>query len=65
MLYSIVQCARANGLEPYRYLRQLFEQLPAIDQGDTEAIQALLLWTVAKQQAAVVDSKNLENAAAA
>lgn len=65
VLYSIVQCARANGLEPYRYLRQLFEQLPAIDPDDTDAIQALLPWTVAKQQAAVVDSKNPENAAAA
>jgi len=28
MLYSIVSTARANGLEPYAYLRRLFAQLP-------------------------------------
>lgn len=28
MLYSLVETAMANGLEPYAYLRRLFEQLP-------------------------------------
>ena len=28
-LYSLIETAKANGLEPYRYLRHLFEQLPA------------------------------------
>ena len=28
VLYSIVSTARANGLEPYAYLRQLFAELP-------------------------------------
>ena len=27
-LYSIIESAKANGLEPYRYLRFLFEKLP-------------------------------------
>jgi transposase len=27
-LYSLVETAKANGLEPYRYLRYIFEQLP-------------------------------------
>ena len=27
-LYSLVETAKANGLEPYRYLRQVFKQLP-------------------------------------
>jgi transposase len=27
-LYSLVETAKANGLEPYAYLRQLFERLP-------------------------------------
>jgi transposase len=27
-LYSLVSCARVNGLEPYAYLRYLFEELP-------------------------------------
>ena len=28
-LYSLIETAKANGLEPYRYLRRLFEHLPA------------------------------------
>ena len=27
-LYSLISTARANKVEPYRYLRALFEQLP-------------------------------------
>ena len=27
-LYSLIETAKANGLEPYRYLRYLFEELP-------------------------------------
>ena len=27
-LYSLIETAKANGLEPYRYLRFLFEKLP-------------------------------------
>jgi hypothetical protein len=27
-LYSLVETAKINGLEPYHYLTQLFEQLP-------------------------------------
>ncbi|MHB8484069.1 MAG: IS66 family transposase [Nitrospiria bacterium] len=28
-IYSLIETAKANGLEPYRYLRHLFERLPA------------------------------------
>ena len=28
-LYTLIETAKANGLEPYRYLRYLFEHLPA------------------------------------
>ncbi|MBF0557070.1 MAG: transposase domain-containing protein, partial [Nitrospirae bacterium] len=27
-LYSLIETAKANGLEPYKYLRYIFEQLP-------------------------------------
>ena len=27
-LYSLIQTAKANGIEPYRYLRYLFTKLP-------------------------------------
>jgi transposase len=39
-LYSLVSTARANGLEPYAYLKHLFEQLPAAD--TVEKLEALL-----------------------
>ena len=27
-LYSLVETAKANGVEPYKYLRHIFEKLP-------------------------------------
>jgi len=43
-LYSLVSCARANGLEPYAYLLHLLEQLPMASTAD--ALEALLPWNV-------------------
>lgn len=44
-LYSIVETAKAAGLEPYAYLKHIFEKLPqAITLADVEA---LLPWNVA------------------
>jgi transposase len=38
-LYSLVQTARANELEPYVYLRRLFTELPAAQNiADIEAL---------------------------
>jgi transposase len=38
-LYSLIETAKANGLEPYRYLRFLFERLPlAKTQDDYKAL---------------------------
>jgi hypothetical protein len=36
--------ARANGVEPFEYLSEVFEQLPAAT--TVEAIQALLPWNL-------------------
>ena len=33
-IYSLIETAKANGLEPYRYLRYIFERLPM---AETEA----------------------------
>lgn len=33
-LYSLIETAKANGLEPYRYLRYLFEKLPFAESVD-------------------------------
>jgi transposase len=43
-LYSLVSCARVNGLEPYAYLAHLLEELPAAS--TAEALEALLPWNV-------------------
>ena len=43
-LYSLVQTARANDIEPYAYLRRLFAELPAAQ--TIEQIDALLPWNI-------------------
>jgi transposase len=43
-LYSLVSCARVNGLEPHAYLLYLFEELPKAS--TAEALEALLPWNV-------------------
>ncbi len=39
-LYSLIETAKANGLEPYAYLQRVFAELPKAD--SVEAIEALL-----------------------
>ena len=39
-LYSLVESAKASGLEPYRYLRYLFEKVPFAE--NEEDYKALL-----------------------
>jgi transposase len=41
-LFTLVSSARANGLEPYVYLKYVFENLPLAD--TVEALEALLPW---------------------
>jgi transposase len=45
-LYSLVESAKANGLEPYQYLRRVFTALPQAE--TVEDIEALLPWTLKK-----------------
>jgi len=47
-LYSLIETAKANGLEPYAYLRHLFTELPKAD--TVEAIEALLPGNLSKDQ---------------
>jgi len=44
MLYSVIETAKANGLDPYAYLKILFEKLPAAQ--NLEDYEQLLPWTV-------------------
>jgi len=47
-LYSLIETAKANGLEPYAYLRHLFTELPKAE--TVEAIEALLPGNLSKNQ---------------
>jgi transposase len=47
-LYSLIVTAKANGLDPYAYLRYLFTALPKA--GTVEAIETLLPGNLAKDQ---------------
>lgn len=43
-LYSLIETAKANGLEPYRYLVALFKRLPPAQTVDD--YEALLPWNI-------------------
>ena len=47
-LYSLIETAKANGLEPYAYLRHVFTELPKAE--TVEAIEALLPGNLSKDQ---------------
>jgi transposase len=47
-LYSLIETVKANGLEPYAYLRYLFTELPKAE--TVEAIDALLPGNLSKDQ---------------
>jgi transposase len=47
-LYSLIETAKANGLEPYAYLRYLFTELPKAQ--TIEAIEVLLPGNLSKDQ---------------
>jgi transposase len=45
MIYSIVETAKENSLNPFEYLKYLLEQLPNIDVKDQNALDLLLPWS--------------------
>jgi transposase len=47
-LYSVIETAKANGLEPYAYLRKVLGELPAAAR--VEDIEALLPWRLTMAQ---------------
>ena len=44
VLYSVIETAKANGLEPFKYLTLLFEKLPNVE--TVEGLERLLPWHV-------------------
>ena len=45
--YSLIETARANGLEPYEYLRYVFKHIG--DANTVEKLEMLLPWNMPKQ----------------
>jgi transposase len=43
-LYSLIETAKANGIEPYRYLRHIFEHIPRAE--TAEDLEALLPYRI-------------------
>ena len=44
LFYSLIETAKANGLEPYSYLRHIFDKLPLAE--NLEDYEALLPWNL-------------------
>lgn len=47
IIYSIVETAKENGLDPLRYITYVLEQMPLIDVQDNAALDALMPWSEA------------------
>lgn len=45
IIYSIVETAKENGLNPFNYLKYLFEKLPNMDITNKEELDQLLPWS--------------------
>ena len=52
VLYSLVESAKANGLEPFSYFRFIFDKLPLAE--TLEDLEALLPWNLNRDKLLVV-----------
>ena len=48
LLYSLIETAKANKLEPWAYLRHIFDRLPLA--ATLEDYEALLPWNITPEQ---------------
>ena len=51
VIYSVLQTAKANGLDPYAWLRRVMRDLPAAK--TLEEMEVLLPWNIKSQQDAM------------
>jgi len=51
MLYSLIETAKANRMEPYSYLRHVFEKIPTAN--TLEELDLLLPWNLDGKQLAI------------
>ena len=62
ILYSLVETAKENGLNPFPYLTYLFEQLPNVNLKDPQALDRLLPWAETMQEQFHIPVKSRPNA---
>jgi transposase len=58
IIYSIVETAKENGLNPFHYLSYLFEELPNMDTTDKEKLAQYLPWSASLPQECHVPNKS-------
>jgi len=58
IIYSIVETAKENGLNPFNYLKFLFEQLPNMDITDKNKLDQFLPWSTSIPQECRVPNKS-------
>mgnify|MGYP001287869451 CR=1 FL=1 len=58
-IYSIVETAKENRLNPFEYLKYLFEQLSNIDVKDQGALDNLLPWSESLPDHCKAPNKNI------
>ena len=58
MAYSIIETAKANDLNPFFYLKYLFEKLPNIDSENLEELDELMPWSKALPEECKLPKKN-------
>lgn len=51
--YSMIETAKENGLEPYKYLTYVLSEAPSVDLSNDNAVQALLPWNAPEHCRAV------------
>ena len=61
VIYSIVETAKENGLNPSSYLEYVFERLPKLDPADKPAIDSLLPWSENVQAALRIRRDNTQS----
>lgn len=60
VIYSIVETAKQNGLNPFTYLTYLFEQLPNNDLNDSAAIDTLLPWSTSLPESCKMPNHSIQ-----
>ena len=58
IVYSMIETAKANGLNPYYYLNYLFEKLPNIDCENIDELDQLLPWSDSIPDDCKIPNKN-------